>query len=38
MSKSGADRNILRMVPPMCIQENDVAQVEHALERVFSGY
>jgi alanine-glyoxylate transaminase/(R)-3-amino-2-methylpropionate-pyruvate transaminase len=38
MSKSGADRNILRMVPPMCIQENDVTQVEHALERVFSGY
>lgn len=38
MSKSGADKNILRMVPPMCIQENDVAQVEHALERVFSGY
>ena len=38
MSKSGANRNILRMVPPMCIQENDVAQVEHALERVFSGY
>jgi alanine-glyoxylate transaminase/(R)-3-amino-2-methylpropionate-pyruvate transaminase len=38
MSKSGADRNILRMVPPMCIQETDVAQVEHALERVFSGY
>ena len=38
MSKSGADRNILRMVPPMCIHENDVAQVEHALERVFSGY
>jgi alanine-glyoxylate transaminase/(R)-3-amino-2-methylpropionate-pyruvate transaminase len=38
MSKSGADKNILRMVPPMCIQENDVAQVEHALERVFAGY
>ncbi|HQX85775.1 MAG TPA: aspartate aminotransferase family protein, partial [Aestuariivirga sp.] len=38
MSKSGADKNILRMVPPMCIQENDVAQVEDALERVFSDY
>lgn len=38
LSKSGADKNILRMVPPMCIQENDVAQVEQALERVFSGY
>src|SRR6185503_4112321 len=31
MSKSGANRNILRMVPPMCIQESDVAGVEHAL-------
>ncbi len=38
MSKSGADRNILRMVPPMCIQESDVAAVEHALERAFTGY
>lgn len=38
LSKSGADKNILRMVPPMCIQESDVAQVEHAMERVFSGY
>ncbi len=38
MSKSGADKNILRMVPPMCIKESDVAQVEDALERVFSGY
>ena len=38
MSKSGADKNSLRMVPPMCIQENDVAQVEDALERVFSDY
>ncbi len=38
MSKSGVDKNILRMVPPMCIQEKDVAQVEHALERVFSRY
>ena len=38
MSKSGADKNILRMVQPMCILENDVAQVEHALEHVFSGY
>ena len=25
VSKSGTDRNILRMVPPMCIQEADVA-------------
>jgi len=38
MSKSGVNRNILRMVPPMCIQESDVAQVEDALERCFAGY
>ena len=38
MSKSGANRNILRMVPPMCIQEVDVAFVEHALEKCFAGY
>jgi alanine-glyoxylate transaminase/(R)-3-amino-2-methylpropionate-pyruvate transaminase len=38
MSKSGADRNILRMVPPMCIRESDVAGVEYALERAFVGY
>lgn len=38
MSKSGANRNILRMVPPMCIQEEDVAQVEDALDRCFAGY
>ncbi|MBI2720220.1 MAG: aspartate aminotransferase family protein [Rhizobiales bacterium] len=38
MSKSGANRNILRMVPPMCITEADVAQVEDALERSFAGY
>lgn len=38
LSKSGASRNILRMVPPMCIQDSDVAQVEDALERCFAGY
>ena len=38
MSKSGANRNILRMVPPMCIQESDVTQVEVALEKCFAGY
>jgi alanine-glyoxylate transaminase/(R)-3-amino-2-methylpropionate-pyruvate transaminase len=38
MSKSGANRNILRMVPPMCIGEEDVATVEDALERCFAGY
>jgi alanine-glyoxylate transaminase / (R)-3-amino-2-methylpropionate-pyruvate transaminase len=38
MSKSGANRNILRMVPPMCIQDSDVQQVEDALDRSFAGY
>jgi len=38
LSKSGANRNILRMVPPMCISESDVAAVEDALDRCFAGY
>ncbi|MBL8905045.1 MAG: aspartate aminotransferase family protein [Rhizobiales bacterium] len=38
VSKSGTDRNILRMVPPMCIQESDVDRMEDALERSFAGY
>jgi alanine-glyoxylate transaminase/(R)-3-amino-2-methylpropionate-pyruvate transaminase len=38
LSKSGANRNIFRFVPPMCIAEDDVAQVEDALERSFAGY
>lgn len=38
LSKSGANRNILRMVPPMCIQDSDVATVEAAFERCFAGY
>ena len=38
VSKSGANRNILRMVPPMCIRMEDVAWVEEALERSFAGY
>ncbi|CAN5549297.1 N/A [soil metagenome] len=38
VSKSGANRNILRMVPPMCIQEADVAWVEDALGKCFAGY
>lgn len=38
VSKSGANRNILRMVPPMCIQEEDVAWVEDAFDRCFAGY
>ncbi len=38
VSKSGTDRNILRMVPPMCIQESDVDRMEEALERSLAGY
>jgi alanine-glyoxylate transaminase/(R)-3-amino-2-methylpropionate-pyruvate transaminase len=38
VSKSGTDRNILRMVPPMCIQESDVERMEDALERSLAGY
>jgi alanine-glyoxylate transaminase/(R)-3-amino-2-methylpropionate-pyruvate transaminase len=38
VSKSGANRNILRMVPPMCVTQEDVALVEDALERCFVGY
>lgn len=38
VSKSGANRNILRMVPPMCIKLEDVAWVEEALDRCFAGY
>ncbi len=32
MSKSGAHRNVLRMVPPMCISEDDVAFFAQAME------
>jgi alanine-glyoxylate transaminase/(R)-3-amino-2-methylpropionate-pyruvate transaminase len=38
ISKSGANRNILRMVPPMCVTKEDVAQVEDALDRSLAGY
>jgi len=38
MSKSGASRNILRMVPPMCITEQDVDLVADSLDRCFAGY
>lgn len=36
--KSGAHRNILRLVPPMCLQLADVEQVAQALERCFEGF
>lgn len=38
VSKSGANRNILRMVPPMCLQLDDLEVVEQALQRSFEGY
>ncbi|MEZ5924078.1 MAG: aspartate aminotransferase family protein [Hyphomicrobiaceae bacterium] len=38
VSKSGADRNMLRMVPPLCLSEADVDQVALALDRSFEGY
>ncbi|NDH53322.1 MAG: aminotransferase class III-fold pyridoxal phosphate-dependent enzyme [Betaproteobacteria bacterium] len=38
VSKSGASKNILRMVPPMCLQLDDIPAVEQAMERCFEGY
>jgi alanine-glyoxylate transaminase/(R)-3-amino-2-methylpropionate-pyruvate transaminase len=36
VSKSGAHRNILRMVPPMCLALEDVPAIEEALDRCFA--
>ena len=38
ISKSGANRNMLRMVPPMCLSDGDVDAVAEALEKCFKGY
>jgi alanine-glyoxylate transaminase / (R)-3-amino-2-methylpropionate-pyruvate transaminase len=38
VSKSGAHKNVLRMVPPMCLTLDDVSMVARALERCFEGY
>jgi alanine-glyoxylate transaminase/(R)-3-amino-2-methylpropionate-pyruvate transaminase len=38
VSKSGANKNILRMVPPMCLTLADVAAVGVALRHCFEGY
>jgi 4-aminobutyrate aminotransferase-like enzyme len=38
VSKSGASRNMLRMVPPMCLAETDVDVMAVALERCFEKY
>lgn len=36
--KSGANRNIFRMVPPMCLSEDDLPAIEEALDKCFEGY
>jgi alanine-glyoxylate transaminase/(R)-3-amino-2-methylpropionate-pyruvate transaminase len=36
VSKSGAHRNILRMVPPMCLSLDDVPAIEAALDDCFA--
>ena len=38
VSKSGAHKNVLRMVPPMCLTLDDVAEVGQVLDRCFEGY
>jgi len=38
VSKSGAHKNMLRMVPPMCLQADDVPAIAAALEAAFAGY
>jgi len=38
VSKSGAFRNVLRLVPPLCLSLADLAEVEAALERSFEGF
>ena len=38
VSKSGALRNVLRLVPPLCLSLADLAEVEAALERSFEGF
>jgi len=35
MSKSGTYRNVLRIVPPLCIQGEDVDFFAEAIERCF---
>jgi 4-aminobutyrate aminotransferase-like enzyme len=37
-SKSGASRNIRRMVPPLCLSEHDVDAVADAMGQCFAGY
>ncbi len=37
VSKSGTFRNVLRMVPPLCLSHNDVDQVLTALDKCFAS-
>ncbi len=37
VSKSGPDRNVLRLVPPLCLNDKDVDQVADAFEACLSG-
>jgi alanine-glyoxylate transaminase / (R)-3-amino-2-methylpropionate-pyruvate transaminase len=36
-SKSGANKNIIRMVPPMCLQISDIETIAEAFDRCFEG-
>ncbi|MBG1232582.1 aspartate aminotransferase family protein [Aestuariivirga litoralis] len=36
LSKSGPDRSVLRMVPPMCLSLDDVDQVANGIDRAFT--
>jgi alanine-glyoxylate transaminase/(R)-3-amino-2-methylpropionate-pyruvate transaminase len=38
VSKSGANRNILRLVPPMCLSKDDMPAIAEAMEASFKGY
>ncbi|MEX2521067.1 MAG: aspartate aminotransferase family protein [Paracoccaceae bacterium] len=38
VSKSGANKNILRMVPPMCLKSEDIEAVGDALEACLQGF
>jgi alanine-glyoxylate transaminase/(R)-3-amino-2-methylpropionate-pyruvate transaminase len=38
VSKSGANRNILRMVPPLCLSAGDIPAIEDAFDKCFSDY
>ena len=36
MSKSGTNRNVLRMLPPMCIQESDIEFFAKGFDEAFA--